>query len=79
MSIATSPFLAQDKLLHFIVGVLVYAIFHFISIDIALLAVFSAGLGKEVYDFFSPKFHTVDVYDGVATGLGGITAFICGL
>ena len=73
------PFLAQDKLLHFIVGVLVYAMFHFVSAEIGLLAVFLAGLGKEFYDFFSPKFHTVDVYDGIATGLGGLTAFICGL
>jgi hypothetical protein len=40
-----------------------------------------SGVGKEVYDFAYNKLkaqaHTVDIWDAVATSLGGLAGFIC--
>lgn len=71
--------LPYDKALHLIGGVLIYAAAHFVSPVVGLGAVAVAALGKEVYDYFNRDKHTPEVMDAVATIIGGIIAFICGL
>ena len=71
--------LPHDKALHIIAGVLIYAVAHFISPVVGLGAVAVAAVGKEIYDLFHRDKHTPEVMDAVATIIGGIIAFICGL
>jgi predicted PurR-regulated permease PerM len=71
--------LPHDKALHFIVGVLIYAIAHFISPVVGMAAVVVAAVGKEVYDWFHRDRHTPDVWDAVVTVIGGVVGLICGL
>jgi hypothetical protein len=72
-------FLPYDKALHFIVGVLIYAVAHFISPVVGIIAVIVAAVGKEVYDYANRDKHTPDVWDAVATLAGGFAGLICGL
>lgn len=71
--------LPHDKALHIIAGVLIYAAAHFVSPVIGLGAVAVVAVGKEIYDLFHRNKHTPEVMDAVATIIGGIIAFICGL
>jgi hypothetical protein len=71
--------LPHDKLLHFIVGVLIYAAAHFINPVVGMVAVTVAGVGKEIYDWFCRDRHTPDLWDAVATMAGGVAGLICGL
>ena len=71
--------LPHDKALHLIGGVLIYAAAHFVSPVVGLAAVAVAAVGKEIYDLFHRDKHTPEVMDAVATIIGGIIAFICGL
>jgi len=71
--------LPLDKCLHFIVGVLIYAVAHFVSPMIGIIAVGVAAVGKEIYDWFHRDKHTPDVWDAVATIGGGVVGFICGI
>jgi len=66
-----------DKVAHFAVGVLIYAPLHFIDPVVGLLGVAVAAVGKEVYDYLHRDNHTPDVWDAVATMLGGIVGFAC--
>lgn len=60
----------KDKLLHFIVGVIIYqSTFWFIGYY-ALLLVVLCAIGKEIYDHYFGG--TVDKYDALFTILGGI-------
>lgn len=68
-----------DKVLHFAAGVLaslVPVIFMLLSgaspwwMPLVSSALF--GAAKEVYDHAHPEKHTVDVFDFVATALGGL-------
>ena len=68
-----------DKQGHFIVGLLIYTIIHFISPIIGLGAVAIAAVGKEIYDYFHQDKHTPEIADAVATILGGLTGLICGI
>jgi len=63
---ATHP----DKVAHFSVGVMVYAVFHFISPEFGLLMVFLAAWGKEAYDYFHRDKHTPEAWDMIATMAG---------
>jgi hypothetical protein len=64
-----------DKYQHFTIGVILFFIFSFISpIFSLILVLIIAGL-KELYDKYH-KNHTCDIYDFIATSLGGITGFI---
>lgn len=72
-------FLPYDKALHFIVGVLIYAAAHFVSPIIGMIAVAVAAVGKEVYDYMNRDKHTPDLWDAVATVLGGAAGFVSGL
>jgi hypothetical protein len=69
----------QDKLAHFAAGVLIYAIAHFISPVVGMIAVTVAAVGKEVYDYMNRNKHTPDLWDAVATLLGGAAGFVSGL
>jgi hypothetical protein len=71
--------LPHDKALHFIAGVLIYAVAHFIHPAVGMVAVTVAAVGKEVYDWFRRDRHTPDLWDAVATMAGGVAGFICGL
>jgi hypothetical protein len=71
--------LPHDKGLHIIVGVLVYAVFHFVTPLFGMAAVVIAAVGKEIYDWFHRDRHTPDVWDAVATLAGGVAGFICGV
>jgi len=68
-----------DKTAHFAVGVLIYAPLHFIDPVVGLLGVAVAAVGKEGYDYLHRDNHTPDVWDAVATMLGGIVGFISGM
>lgn len=70
--------LPDDKAKHLIVGVLVYAIAHFVSPIVGLAAVVVAAVGKEIYDWFHKESHTPDVWDAIATIAGGVLGWICG-
>lgn len=66
----------KDKLLHFIAGVVVYLIANvftdpFNAVAISVLI----GALKEIYDSFDSK-RTPDVFDFIATCLGGISGFL---
>lgn len=69
----------HDKALHFIAGVLIFAVAHFGGIWVGMAAVTVAAVGKEIYDWFHRDKHTPDVWDAVATMLGGLTGFICSI
>jgi hypothetical protein len=71
--------LPHDKALHFIVGVLIYAAAHFVSPIVGMIAVAVAAVGKEVYDYMNRDKHTPDLWDAVATLLGGAAGFVSGL
>lgn len=71
--------LPHDKALHAIVGVLAYAVFHFVSPVVGLIAATVAAVGKEVYDYANRDRHTPDAWDAVATLAGGVLGFVCGL
>lgn len=71
--------LPHDKLLHFAVGVLIYAAAHFISPVVGMVAVTVAAVGKEVYDYANRDKHTPDVWDAITTIAGGAVGYICSL
>ena len=60
----------KDKLLHFIAGVLIYQSTVWFVGYYAIIPVVICAICKEVYDRYYGG--TVDVYDTVATILGGI-------
>lgn len=65
-----------DKVAHFASGVLLYAMtVHWAGPRYALALVILAGVAKEIYDSFHRDTHTPDVFDAVATSLGGVVAF----
>ena len=68
-----------DKQGHFIVGLLAYMAFHFISVGVALIVVAAMAVGKEIYDWFHRNRHTPDLWDAVATMAGGVAGLVCGL
>ena len=69
--------IVNDKLLHYIVGIWIQLIFSkFININVGLIMVIAIGIGKEIYDKKHPDKHTADLYDVIATVLGGITVYL---
>jgi len=59
-----------DKLLHFFGGAVVALLFGGGWPGVAAALV--VGIGKELWDLAHPKTHTADVWDAVATVLGGV-------
>ena len=66
-----------DKALHFIAGVLIFAIGHFASVWIGLVLVAFAAVGKEVYDYINRDKHTPELLDAVYTIAGGVAGLVC--
>jgi glycerol uptake facilitator-like aquaporin len=69
----------NDKLPHFIVGTLVFAVFHFFNPLTGIVAATVAAVGKEIYDYFHKDKHTLDPWGAIATILGGVIGFICSM
>lgn len=69
--------MAKDKIYHFAVGVLIFAISSvlFDNLMLSLGIVALAGVAKEVYDKISGK-GTCELLDFVATVAGGLVAYI---
>jgi len=69
-----------DKYMHFIGGTLIFAVSHFVMAPmLALVAVLVMGIAKELYDNAHKAIHTPDYKDALATTLGGVLGFICGM
>lgn len=66
----------HDKALHFIAGVLLFAVGHFISIPVGLFLAFAYAAGKEIYDKVSGKGNP-EFMDFVWTCAGGIVGYVC--
>lgn len=69
--------IAHDKCLHFMVGVVLFAAFHFVSVPVGLAVVAVAAIGKEIYDWFNKDKHTPDIMDAVWTIAGGVIGLLC--
>lgn len=68
----------SDKVMHFASGAVVFTMFlPFIGPYYAMLAVIIVAIGKEVYDAMHQDKHTADIWDAVATTLGGVLVFSC--
>ena len=67
-----------DKLLHFLVGGVIAGVIYalFLNHWLALLATVVAGLAKEIYDYFHPDQHTVELLDVVATVVGAVPVLL---
>lgn len=63
-----------DKVFHTLGGVILFAIGQ--SFGYGLLLAFVGAIYKEIYDHFHPDKHTADVWDAVATILGGILGYV---
>lgn len=69
--------MALDKQMHFLVGVVVtLALGYLVNPLAAFIGGVVVGFLKETYDYYRPKFHTADVYDLIATGLGSLVASV---
>lgn len=68
-------YVPADKQMHFICGVVIAALSASLigAYSIALVAI--VALLKEVYDHANKNLHTSDVWDWVATALGGVVGF----
>jgi hypothetical protein len=66
----------HDKAIHFIMGVLIYAMFTYWFGWKAIFFVMAAGAAKELYDVFHLKIDA-DVFDFLATVLGGCFCLFC--
>jgi hypothetical protein len=61
----------QDKILHFLVGTTVAAVFYPVSPVAAIVVTIALAVGKELRD--SVGYGTVDAYDALTTILGGLS------
>lgn len=70
----------KDKIQHFLAGFIISAIIGLFNSIFGLILAILAGISKEIYDYISNKYysgkHTVDLYDCLATVLGGLIGFI---
>jgi hypothetical protein len=68
----------SDKVAHFASGSVLFALcLPFIAPSNALVLVILAGLLKELYDARHKDTHTPDIWDAVATALGGTLGYFC--
>lgn len=63
-----------DKIYHCLGGVILFAIGQLFGYGLLLAVV--VGFLKEVYDYFHQDKHTPDVWDWIATSLGGLLGYI---
>lgn len=69
-----------DKVAHFASGTILFALaLPGIGAQYAMALVIIVGFVKELYDALNREHHTPDVWDVVATILGGLTAYSCTL
>lgn len=66
----------QDKANHFIAGVLLFAVGHFISVPVGIFLAVAYAVGKEMWDYASGK-GTPEIMDAVYTIAGGMVGYIC--
>ncbi len=65
-----------DKFLHFTCGFIIAAVLTpFIGAYSILVVAVIAAL-KEIYDYLHPDKHTADIWDWVATSLGGVLGML---
>lgn len=66
-----------DKQGHFISGFILFFLLLACQVPalFAVAGVSLVGVAKEVYDHYHPLEHTADVYDWLATTLGGVAGF----
>ncbi|MGX7004125.1 hypothetical protein [Caballeronia sp. KNU42] len=65
----------QDKCLHVIAGVVIFALAHVVSWQLGIAAVLLVGIAKEILDHFTGG--DVSVWDVVATLAGGLLGLLC--
>lgn len=65
-----------DKQLHFICGFIIAAVLTPFIGFYAVVVVAIIALAKEIYDYMHKDIHTPDVWDLVATALGGLVGFV---
>ena len=65
-----------DKFMHFISGLLIAVILTPFIGFYSVLIVALIALAKEVYDYLHPDLHTADIWDWVATTLGGLLGYV---
>ncbi|REG58953.1 hypothetical protein B0G80_1678 [Paraburkholderia sp. BL6669N2] len=65
----------QDKCLHVIFGMLIFAIGHFVTWQVGIACVAAVGILKEVLDHFTGG--DVSVWDVIATLTGGLIGLVC--
>lgn len=70
--------IAQDKLMHYAVGTVVYSLCSLFLGMYALGVVVVVAVGKEAYDCYTKK-GTPEYKDAVATVLGGLVVLLGGL
>lgn len=65
--------LPADKVMHFASGTVLYAaLLPFVGSSLALSVIVMIAVAKEIYDSCNPDKHTADVWDALATTLGGL-------
>ena len=67
----------QDKACHVIWGMFTFMILVHFDVTLACVAVVIQAVVKELYDYTKPLLHTADVWDAVATIVGGAMGFLC--
>lgn len=65
----------QDKCLHVIAGVVVYAVAHLTTWQIGIAVVLLAAIAKETFDHFTGG--DVSAWDLLATLMGGLLGLAC--
>ncbi len=69
-----------DKVAHFASGTILFALaLPGIGPRYAMALVVLVAFAKEAYDALNREHHTPDIWDAVATILGGLTAYSCTL
>lgn len=66
----------DDKVRHFAVAVILYAAVQWWNALAALAVVAVVAVVKEIYDRMHKDIHTCDVWDAIATILGGVAGFL---
>jgi hypothetical protein len=68
----------SDKVMHFAVGVVLFAVLlPFVGSITSMAVVATAAVGKEIYDYLNKDNHTPDVWDALATIAGGGVGLLC--
>ena len=66
----------QDKFMHFLSGFILGIILTPFIGWASILWVSAIACAKEIYDYIHPDKHTADIWDWVATSLGGILGMV---